>query len=150
MSCAGNLQRINKAENAGKHAGDAKYLVQGQPHPSIWQGWVFTAASGWPTLPRRHPLFSLCCVLQEVSLQYHGTGPEHVLSCVPNEGIYITMTALLSPGDVVVAMYPGAVCNDQKNDWYQSMQSSYNELLGHFTRALKLDHSKLAGWLRML
>eukprot|EP00878_Enallax_costatus_P002278 GHUV01002453.1.p1 GENE.GHUV01002453.1~~GHUV01002453.1.p1 ORF type:complete len:631 (+),score=181.76 GHUV01002453.1:553-2445(+) len=43
---------------------------------------------------------------QEVCLHYPGTGPEHVLSCVPNEGIYITMTALLSPGDVVVAMHP--------------------------------------------
>lgn len=42
-----------------------------------------------------------------MSLHYPGTGPEHVLSCVPNEGIFITMTALLAPGDVVVAMYPG-------------------------------------------
>jgi hypothetical protein len=47
------------------------------------------------------------CCLQEVSLQYPGTSAEHVLSCVPNEGIFVTMAALLSPGDVVVAMHPG-------------------------------------------
>lgn len=43
---------------------------------------------------------------QEVSLHYPGTSAEHVLSCVPNEGIFVTMAALLSPGDVVVAMHP--------------------------------------------
>jgi hypothetical protein len=45
--------------------------------------------------------------LQEVSLHHPGTSPEHVLSCVPNEGIFVTLAALLSPGDVVVAMHPG-------------------------------------------
>jgi hypothetical protein len=49
------------------------------------------------------------CCLQEVSLHYPGTSPEHMLSCVPNEGIFVTMAALLSPGDVVVAMHPGAM-----------------------------------------
>lgn len=43
---------------------------------------------------------------QEVSSHYPGTGPDHVLSCVPNEGIFLTMAALLAPGDVVVAMHP--------------------------------------------
>jgi hypothetical protein len=57
-----------------------------------------------------------CCCLQEVSLHYPGTAPEHVLSCVPNEGIFVTMAALLAPGDVVVAMHPGTglltcICN---------------------------------------
>ncbi|WIA22777.1 hypothetical protein OEZ86_009731 [Tetradesmus obliquus] len=43
---------------------------------------------------------------QEVSQHYPGTSPDHVLSCVPNEGIFVTMASLLSPGDVVVAMHP--------------------------------------------
>jgi hypothetical protein len=47
------------------------------------------------------------CFLQEVALHYPGTSPDHVLSCVPNEGIFVTMAALLSPRDVVVAMHPG-------------------------------------------
>jgi histidinol-phosphate/aromatic aminotransferase/cobyric acid decarboxylase-like protein len=46
-------------------------------------------------------------LLQEVSRHYPGTTPDHVLSCVPNEGIFITMTALLGPGDTVVVMHPG-------------------------------------------
>lgn len=46
---------------------------------------------------------------QEVSLHYPGTAPDHVLSCVPNEGIFISMAALLAPGDVVVSMYPGEI-----------------------------------------
>jgi aspartate/methionine/tyrosine aminotransferase len=41
-----------------------------------------------------------------VSLHYPGTTAEDVLVCVPNEGIYITMSALVSPGDTVVVMYP--------------------------------------------
>ncbi|KAF6265518.1 pyridoxal phosphate-dependent transferase [Scenedesmus sp. NREL 46B-D3] len=43
---------------------------------------------------------------QEVALLYPGTRPDHVLCCVPNEGIFVAMAALLSPGDVVVAMHP--------------------------------------------
>ena len=41
-----------------------------------------------------------------MSLHYPGTDPEDVLVCVPNEGIYVTMSALVSPGDIVVVMYP--------------------------------------------
>jgi len=43
---------------------------------------------------------------QEVSNLFCAAGPEDILICVPQEGIFITMNALLEPGDKVIVQVP--------------------------------------------
>jgi len=43
---------------------------------------------------------------QEVSNLFCVAGPEDILICVPQEGIFITMNALLEPGDKVIVQVP--------------------------------------------
>ena len=44
---------------------------------------------------------------QEIATLYSGVGPDQVLTCVPEEGILMAMSVMLSPGDHVIATYPG-------------------------------------------
>ena len=43
---------------------------------------------------------------QEISNLFCATGPQDILICVPQEGIFITMNALLEPGDKVIVQVP--------------------------------------------
>ena len=42
----------------------------------------------------------------QVAALYEGVGPEGVLSCVPDEGIFLGLMALLAPGDEVIVTCP--------------------------------------------
>ncbi|KAG1656132.1 hypothetical protein FOA52_005164 [Chlamydomonas sp. UWO 241] len=44
---------------------------------------------------------------QEISSMYESIGPDDVTVLAPEEGVYLTMRALLSHGDTVVVTYPG-------------------------------------------
>lgn len=44
--------------------------------------------------------------MEEVAKMYVRVGPEDLVICVPQEGLYLTMRALLEPGDHVVCQYP--------------------------------------------
>lgn len=44
---------------------------------------------------------------QEICGLYSSVQPDDVVVCAPEEGVFLTMHALLSPGDEVVCMYPG-------------------------------------------
>jgi aspartate/methionine/tyrosine aminotransferase len=48
-----------------------------------------------------HPLLR-----QEIASLYRDVEPDHVLEVVPEEGIFLAMTALLAPGDHVVVTWP--------------------------------------------
>ena len=43
----------------------------------------------------------------EVAAMYAGVEQEEVLCAAPEELIYLSMLALLKPGDVVIATFPG-------------------------------------------
>ena len=43
---------------------------------------------------------------RDVAALYETLGPEHVLSCVPDEGIFLGLMALLKPGDEVIVTCP--------------------------------------------
>jgi len=49
-----------------------------------------------------HPLLR-----REIAALYRGVDADEVLEVVPEEGIFLAMTALLSPGDQVVVTWPG-------------------------------------------
>lgn len=57
---------------------------------------------------------------------YHTVSPVDVLSCVPDEGIFLVLMALLSPGDEVIVTCPAyaslfEICHAQGCDlrhWY--------------------------------
>lgn len=53
------------------------------------------------TQTQGHPLLRL-----EIASLYGGVDPDDVLEVVPEEGIFLAMTALLSPGDHVVTTWP--------------------------------------------
>ena len=44
---------------------------------------------------------------QEISTTYENTSADNVVVVAPEEGIYLTLKALLKPGDHVVVTYPG-------------------------------------------
>ena len=46
-------------------------------------------------------------LLKEISSFYERISPEAILEIVPEEGIFIVMQALLSPGDHAIATFPG-------------------------------------------
>ena len=55
----------------------------------------YTESPGLPLLRR------------EIAGMYEGVAPDDVLEVVPEEGIFLTMTALLEPGDHVIVTWPG-------------------------------------------
>ena len=55
----------------------------------------YTEASGNPALR------------EEISKLYSSVSSDHVTVLAPEEGIYLSLKALLNPGDHVVVTYPG-------------------------------------------
>ena len=71
--------------------------LAGPEERQLWENLslAYTESQGLPALRR------------EISSKYDTVRPEEVLVAVPEEGIYITMRALLRPGDTVVVTFPG-------------------------------------------
>ena len=69
----------------------------GQEERILWErlSLAYTESQGLPALRA------------EISSKYESVKPDEVLVTVPEEGIYITMRALLRPGDAVVVTFPG-------------------------------------------
>lgn len=44
---------------------------------------------------------------QQIAKLYTSVSPEEVVVCVPEEGVFLAMHALLQAGDEIVCMYPG-------------------------------------------
>jgi aspartate/methionine/tyrosine aminotransferase len=63
----------------------------------LWEGLQlgYTESAGHPRLRSR------------IAEQYEGLGPEDILVVAPEEGIFLSLQALLSPGDHVVCTFPG-------------------------------------------
>lgn len=90
----------------GQEAGHGAKL--GQPGPALqtlWAPRVTHALSSQAPLPV-HSLRHQQALRQEVAKLYDSVAPEQLVLCVPEEGIYLTMRALLSPGDRVVCAFP--------------------------------------------
>lgn len=76
----------------------AEVLALATPEAAaLWDGLAlgYTESAGHPRLR------------QEIASLYAGLAPEQTLVLAPEEGIYLAMHALLSPGDHVVCMFPG-------------------------------------------
>lgn len=93
----------------------------------------YTESAGHPRL----------CAL--IAGQYEGLGPEDVLVAAPEEGIFLALQALLTPGDHVVCTFPG----------YQSLYAIPRALGCRValwepeeTDAWRFDPERLAGLLR--
>ncbi len=122
-----------------KHEFSAKYLLSSSDCEALSMADLLTMADEeslviWKELKlgytesRGHPLLR-----QEISELYDGISEDEIVVCVPEEGIFLLMQALLRPGDHVVAIFPG----------YQSLYQIAHALGCHVS---KWEPEESDGW----